>query len=139
MTTLFLTGEEQSLFDALSDALKEGWDTKTETLRFEDNAQRRKIRLEMLKVHHPKTQDLIKRILGAKTEQEIDALLESVNPKEIDDADLAELLFASGPDGIGAMVKGALKTAENDEDVAFAAQLSQARHELLESLQNFSS
>jgi hypothetical protein len=111
----------------------------TETLTFEDTEHRRRLRFELLNIQHPETKQLIDELQEAKTAEEIQALIAKTDEATIGESDLSEILFALGPDGIGMMLKGALQSATTDEDVAYAAQLSAARHGLLESLQNFSS
>jgi hypothetical protein len=139
MNTLHLSGAERRLFDSLSDSLKEGWEVTEETQAFVDNEHRRRIRFEMLRLHHPASQKFLKSLMTAPSVKEIQDILENADMSDVPGSDLAELLFAIGPDGITWLIHQALKSVQNDEDVAYAAQLSEARHEMLASLSNFAS
>jgi hypothetical protein len=139
MTSLYLTTTEQSLFDSLSDSLREGWSTKPETLTFHDSDHRRRIRFEMLKLDDPRTKHFMEKAAQIETAEELDALIKGTDFTDVSDADFSELMFAIGPDGVTTMLHAALKTAKDDDDVSYAAELSHVRHGLLESLQNFSS
>jgi hypothetical protein len=135
---LYLTADEQTLFRDLSGSLKEGWEVQAETQSFQDNDQRRRIRYELLKLEDPIVKDFLQNIATAKTEQEFQAVIEKTDFTKIANKDLMELLFAIGPDGVSVLVKTAIEQAQTDDDLMYAAELSNARHELLASLQNFS-
>jgi hypothetical protein len=139
MNTLYLTATEQSLYDSLSDALRDGWTTKDESLTFRDTDHRRRIRFEMLKLDDPRMQHFMEKASQTETADALDALIKGTDFTEVSDADFSELMFAIGPDGVTTLLHAALKTAKDDDDVAYAAELSNIRHGLLESLQNFSS
>lgn len=139
MNTLYLTATEQSLYDSLSDALRDGWTTTDETLTFRDTDHRRRIRFEMLKLDDPRMQHFMEKAAQTETAEALDALIKGTDFTEVSDADFSELMFAIGPDGVTILLHAALKTAKDDDDVAYAAELSNVRHGLLESLQNFSS
>lgn len=139
MNTLHLTTAEQSIFASLSDALREGWSTETETLSFQDTEHRRRIRFEMLKLDDPRMQHFMEKASQAGSAEDLDALIKGTDFSDVSDADFSELMFAIGPDGVTLLLHAALANAKDDDDVSYVAELSHIRHGLLESLQNFSS
>lgn len=139
MNTLFLKAHETSAFDALSADLREGWSVETETLSFQDTDHRRRIRFELLRVEDPAMKKFLESAAQAESADAFEALVKDTDFEKLSDADFSELMFAIGPDGIGILLEAALKNVKNDEDIAYAAELSQVRHGILESLQNFSS
>lgn len=135
---LYLTQEEKTLFSGLPEALQEGWQVLDETLKFEDSELRRRIRFETMNLQSDSLKDFVDSLANCSTPEEVQAAFEGMDFSDVAQSDFSELIFAMGPDGAGALIKGTLKTAKDDDAIAEAAELSDARHALLESLQNFS-
>jgi hypothetical protein len=138
MHTLHLTTDEKARFDSLSESLREGWSVAEEALTFADTQHRRRLRFEMLRVDDPRLVHFLEKAQQVNTPEEFDALIKATDFTETSDGDFSELVFAIGPDGVTTLLGAAFDTVKTDEDVAYAAELSQVRHGLLESLQNFS-
>ncbi len=131
--------DEQALFDALPENVREEWKVKAEDQTFTDTDQRRQIRFELLNVHDAKLLGFVETAKSVSSVEDFQALVEKTDFTGVSNSDISELLFAIGPSGVTAMLHGALKHVETDEDVAYVAELSQARHEMLSALQNFPS
>ena len=84
MKTLYLLAAERAYFDALPPALREGWIPEEETLTFEDSAQKQLMRLELLRVHDPKLQNLCDRVRKARSQEEATAMLQAEDLKDVD-------------------------------------------------------
>lgn len=135
MRTLHLTMQEQVLFDTLPDALREGWETEAETLSYEDTPQRRMIRLSLLRLHDPKLLAFREQAKQAQSAEEIAVLMESIDLKDVDEGDLAELFFALGPVTLSLLIAALLRTVKTDTDIEGITALTVIRHSVLASLQ----
>lgn len=138
MRTLHLTAQEQTLFHAFPDALRDGWEMEAETLSYEDSLQRRMIRLSLLRLHDPKLLALRDQAQKADSVETIAALLVDFDLKEVDEDDLAELFFALGPVAITQLMAALFATAQTDADIEGITALSVIRHSVLAALQNVS-
>ncbi len=127
--------QEQVLFDTLPDALREGWETEAETLSYEDTPQRRMIRLSLLRLHDPKLLAFREQAKQAQSAEEIAVLMESIDLKDVDEGDLAELFFALGPVTLSLLIAALLRTVKTDTDIEGITALTVIRHSVLASLQ----
>lgn len=137
MNTLHLTTGEVALYQKLPASLREGWTVQEEKLTFTDTIERMHMRADFAKIHDETTKDLVKKIAGAKSADDAAVILQSMDKKTIDTVDLLEFAFVIGPDGLSTLLRVKLESASTDDDLLDAAGLSELRHELLESLQNF--
>jgi hypothetical protein len=138
MKTLFLTPQEQAVFDALSDDLKEGWETEGETLTYDDTPQKRMIRLSLLRLHDPVLLELRDRAEKAQSPEELANLLHDLDLKDIDDGDLASLFFALGPVVLSQLISHLLGAVTNDKDIEGVTALTVIRHSILSSFRSVS-
>ena len=122
------------MFAALPEALKEGWEVKAEDGTFKDSEELRRIRFGLMHVQHPALQ-AVKRgaIEDFADDQKVLQLLLTVNPDDVNEDDMGELLFAVGPVGLGGFIANLLPQAGTDEHLNFIASLTNARHELFAS------
>ncbi len=134
--TLFLTDSEKTMFEGLDSSAKEGWDISEETLTFSDTEEYRKIRLELLRVHDPKLQELQKKALEAKTSEEMEELIAHIELQDLPEDDLMQLFFAMGPDVLTSFIKVYLEQSKMDDDLEAVCALTSIRHALLDSLQS---
>jgi hypothetical protein len=132
MNTLYLTAEEQKVFNGIPEAPREGWEVSQETGTFEDNEERLSMRMALLRLHDPKLLDFQKRAADLSPEQ-LTALIAETDLKGVADADLAELTFAIGPVILGRVIGGLLLQAKTDADMEDLAALTVIRHSLLAS------
>lgn len=128
MNTLYLTGSEEELFNALPAPVREGWQVRPSHSSYEDTALQRKIRLETMNVADPALTALRKKAAGASSQQDIDALLADVNLSALNNADFQEILYAMGPNALGMIISAMLREASADEMVEQVAALSSMRH-----------
>jgi hypothetical protein len=131
MQTLHLTVQEQALFDALSDALQEGWLTRPETLTFEDSPQKKLTRLSLVRLHDPKLLALRERAMQISSIEEMTALLQNADLADVEDDDVAALFFAMGPTVLSGLIELQLRTAQTDTDIEGVAALTTIRNAML--------
>lgn len=134
MNTLYLTAEEQRLFDALSSDMREGWQTQMEDERYADSADKQMIRLSLVRLHDPRLLKLKKQAEQAGSIEEVATLIQSMNLKDVDEDDLAELFFALGPAALSRLIVDLLAAAKSDSDVEGVTALTIIRHSILTSL-----
>jgi len=122
---LHLTKDEQKLFDALSDSLKEGWEVHDETLTAFESDDVLRIRLSMARLSKfPPTERIIKDVQGGKmpTPDMLDEIPEDILPT---------FFFTIGAKGVAAMMWILLQKIKDDEDIQGLAALSLIRHDIL--------
>lgn len=134
MDELFLTSGEEAVFAALPTELKKGWGIEKETYVFKDTPARAILRFQMLRVHDPALLKAKQRIEKAKTKEETQEVLKTLDFSKIGDHEFSKLLFALGPDALGLMIVDVLTNAASKADIEVAAALSGLRHLMLESL-----
>jgi hypothetical protein len=139
MPTLHLTTAEAATFQSLPASLREGVEVVPETLSFADTEDRRRVRFDLMKLSDPALLALVQKLQASTTEDEIYEAMQGADLNGAADADVLELLFALGPSGLTFMVATALAQAKDDQGILYVAELSNARHELYLSLQNFPS
>jgi len=131
MTELHLTLAEQKLFASLPANLREGWTVVEEMQKFDDTITHRRTRVSFLKLHDPKLNVLKEQIEGTKDAAEIAKLVADFDLKEVQQADLAELFFALGPQPLYLIIAATIPTVKTDKDVESLAALSLIRNALL--------
>ncbi len=129
--TIYLTKEEKKLFDGLSDALKAGVTPEAETKSFKDSPKHLAVRLEQVKLKGNSVVALTEKMKAATSESAMQELINNADLGDLDDSDLAQLLFAMGPELIGNLIEVYLKKADDVKIVESAAGLSTFRHMLL--------
>lgn len=134
MHTLYLTGEERKVFAKLPAELTKDLTVEDERLEYEDNARRRSIRLKHLSVNDTSLKNFFATAALAASEAEFVSMLGALDLKSVSNDDVAEIMFAVGPDGTSFMIAQALEHAENRDAVELATALSLLRHEMLDSL-----
>jgi hypothetical protein len=132
--TLHLTKGERALFDKLPDNLREGWEVQDETRVFKDTPEKRRMRLELMRVSSPQLRDFQKKAPEMKTVDELLAAMDGVNLSALDDDDILQLYFAMGPGAVGALIVAHLSEAADDSAVEGVSALSLIRFGLLNSL-----
>lgn len=134
METLFLTGTERDAFEMLSSGLRDGWAVQAEDLVYEDTAEKRMIRMMLVRLHDPKLLALRSSVQsGGSLDQTVSAI-QSVDLKDISEDDIAELFFALGPDILSRLILLTLMEAREDVDLERVAALTLIRHSMLAAL-----
>lgn len=134
MHTLYLTKDEQKLFAKLPTELTKELSVEQETMTYEDTPQRRAIRLKQLSVTDSSLKKFLETAAFAGSDQEFSAMITSLDLTKISGDDIAEIMFAIGPDGTGIMILQALEHANSRDAVELACALSLLRHEMLDAL-----
>lgn len=134
MDQLFLLQAEEKQFSGLAADLQQGWRVEKEEYHFEDSAERQMLRFRMLRMHDPVLLEYKKRLMAAKSNEELYEGIRSLDLSKIGDHEFVKLLFALGPDALGLMISDALQATQSKDDVELVAALSGLRHLMLESL-----
>ncbi len=125
-TTLHLTKNEQLWFNQFSDALKEGWDVKEETLDSYETDEDLDIRYRLARFHaYAPLKKLIEEAKSGKPTMQMSL-------KDIPQEMIPTIMFTIGAKGIAAMMSVLLAKSATDEDIKALAQLSMLRHSILE-------
>lgn len=138
MNILHLTPFEQSLFEALPSALREGWKVETENRGYADSPEKMEIRMALLRVHDPKLLKLREKTSTAKTPDEVAAIINETDLHGVDEDDLASLFFAMGPATVSSLIVYMIPKAETDKDLEDVTALAFIRHEILNAFQSVS-
>ncbi|TSC97898.1 MAG: hypothetical protein Greene101449_1067 [Candidatus Peregrinibacteria bacterium Greene1014_49] len=134
ITVLYLTDAERAIWRMLSQEAQEGWTIEPENGNFRDSPQRREMRLHLLKLRDPKLLDFQEKAKKANTMEALTALILTMDLKNVNDADVAELFFAIGPGPIGRVVESILATVTKDEDIEGVAALTLIRRSLYQAM-----
>lgn len=138
MNILHLTPAEQSLFEALPSALREGWVIETENRGYVDTPQRMEIRMALLRLHDPKLLALREKTATAQSADEVAAIIADTDLHGVDNDDLASLFFALGPTITSSLIAYMIPQAESDKDVEAVTALALIRHAMLNAFQSAS-
>lgn len=130
-TLYFLHLSEKAAFDRLSEGLKEGWNIMpSKGPKTTDTPERQLLRTRLIRIHDPVLKKFQERAKACRNEQELFALLPSIDLASVHPDDLLELVFALGPDTLSGIILGLFKIAKTDRDVLGIASLSFLREEL---------
>ncbi len=132
--SLWLTKDEQKIFSALSDALRDGWKVVEETQVYEDTALNQRIRVDLTELQSPVLKDLQERLKNAKSKEDFVKITIDTDISMVTEHDVSQLFFMLGPDAVTGLIKGAIENAKTDDDLSLASTLSELRHEMLASL-----
>lgn len=135
MNTLYLTTAERSLYESLSEAVRDGWETVDETLTYNDNPKKQMLRLSLVRLHDPSLVKLRDKAIATSTPEEMTTLLQSQDLSLVGEDDLAQLCFALGPAALGRLIEIMLKDVSNDKDMEGVTALTVIRHSILASFQ----
>ena len=135
MDTVYLTSAERSLFDALPDSVRNGWQIAEETLTVAESPAQRRMRLHLLQLRDPKLKNFITEARGKNSVDELATFVLSMDLKGVSEADLAELFFALGPTALTLIIADSLKKVKTDDDLDGINALVTIRHSLLLSMQ----
>lgn len=134
MHTLYLTGEEGKKFSVLPEAVRSTFSVEKETLTYKDSPKRRGVRFSLLQATDPQVQAVKDVALSSKTDEEFLEAAKAVDMRKVSEEQIADVLFALGPDVIGHFLVNLLSHAKTSDDMELIAALSEARHAMLSSL-----
>ena len=129
---LLLTAEEQKAFQALPDALKEGWNVQTETITATERPDELSMRYRIAHFTDPVCKALADAAQGAKTLKDFEAAAAMFNPSKLNQEQLGELFFVLGTRAISSMITYLLWAAKDDEDLEGIAVMTSIRRMLIE-------
>ncbi|OIO55353.1 hypothetical protein AUJ46_01520 [Candidatus Peregrinibacteria bacterium CG1_02_54_53] len=125
MNTLFLTTEEQKVFQALPDKLREGWTMEVERLTAYETVEELAMRQKMASFDEfPQIALLAKQVSEGSA-------LEKLSLHDVPQEVLPELCFTIGATGLTVLMAKLLSVMQNDEDLEGLMGLSLLRHEML--------
>lgn len=133
MNTLYLTADEEELFDALPDTLKEGWKTEKQEIEYVENPEELYLRYKIARFTDPMLEAFVLAVREAKNVGDFEKAASSVDVSAYSQEQLAELFFVLGVGVMSAMVVYVLKNAANDEDLEGIATMTDIRRMLMES------
>ncbi len=133
-TVIHLTAAEQLLWAKVPQNLQGGWTVETETGTWRDSPERRRMRMQLVKLSDPKLLAFMEKAKAAATAEALAALLSETDLKGIADADIAELFFALGPAATGKLIELMLASAKTAADIEGIAALASIRRSLYTSL-----
>lgn len=133
--TLFVTGAEKQLFDALSPELKEGWKLEPETLTYTDTPERRQVRLDLMELDDGQFENIMLRCGPQCSEKDLETLIAEVDFTNLSERDLWEICFALGADAMTYLIAKLLIDAKTDEQIEGVCAFTHLRHRFLESVQ----
>ena len=124
-TTLLLLAKEREVFDALPDALREGWKPEKETMLYFETAKQLQMRFHMSSLRkYPAFKALSEKMeKGEKFTP--DSLLSM-----FDEDMLPEVFFFIGAKGLTFIIQSVLVSAKTDEELQAVAAWSHVRHDL---------
>ncbi len=126
MNILYLTNDEQKLFQKLSEALKEGWKVEEEKMNSYESDAVLEMRQQMVHPEHRKLP-----ALAALSKQLEKGNLEKVTFPKLPDDVYKEFFFTIGARGIHPLIDGLLHSAKTDDDMIALGDLTTMRHQLL--------
>jgi len=103
-------------------------------LSYKDTPKARELRFMIARFHDPKLLAVREKFKQVKTDEEFLAVMNSIDLSVVSEADLGQIMFAVGPDAIGALILNTLAATDTDEDLLMISNFTALRHELLESL-----
>jgi len=125
-TTLYLTGDEQKLFEALPAETKEGWTVSEVKLAMEDD-RTIAVRAHMAEFDDPSLRSAAEALATAKTTKDFERVAGMVDFREYTPEQIAELFFALGVRTMTGFVGYLLLTAKDDEAIEAVAVISHIR------------
>jgi polysaccharide pyruvyl transferase CsaB len=134
MNTLFLTATERAQYDALPSDIRDGWNVSDEILTYADTAQKQIMRLSLVRLHDPSLVELRRKMSETKTQEDMLALVASMDVRLVNEDDLAELFFAIGPSMLSQLIQLLLSRVQSDKDMEGVTAISVIRHTILVSL-----
>ncbi len=130
---LTLTPDEKKIFDALSDALKEGWKVEVELPIPMDSPAKRLTRFELLQLRDPALMKLAERAKKTQDADEIVQFVQEADLTKVSYDDLTELFFAIGPSVLSQAIFDLFGTVKTDDELRDIGALADIRHSLLAS------
>ncbi len=134
MKTIYLTAQEKNIYDALPDDVREGWEVEDETVSYQDSDAKRATRFALLRLHDPKLLAFRDVASKVKNIEDLNVLNQRSDLSDVQDADLAELFFALGPEVLTHLIGFLFPSISDDEALEDIVALTVIRHSFLTSL-----
>lgn len=131
MNTLYLTTEEKTMYDALPEHLREGWNVTDETEWYE-RAEELDLRYRMADLMDPACRELLEAAKDVRSSADFEKVAATFDVSSLSQEQTAELFFILGSKIVTYMIAYLLKSVENDEDIEGIGGLSAIRHLLFE-------
>jgi hypothetical protein len=131
-SVLYLRREEKTVFDALRDALKNGWSVEDEPLTSDERPEELRMRYQMAKFEDADLQNLVQLAQESRTPEEFEKTALKFDFAKLPQEQIAEVFFMLGTKLMGKIISYGLQEASSDEDIEGIAALSNVRHLLLE-------
>jgi hypothetical protein len=134
MTVLHLTTAEQVLWARVPQNFQSDWTVETEAGTWRDSPDRRRIRIQLVKLQDPKLLAFMEKAKITPSADALALLLSETDLKGVMDSDISELFFVLGPAAVGKLIELMLTTSKTKADLEGIAALTTIRRSLYESL-----
>ena len=131
MNTLFLTAEEQKVFEALPAKLREGWKVEGVAL-VSERPEELTVRQGMASFDQPELRAVCTRLAEAKEGASYEQAMHSLDADAFTREQLAEIFFVLGVDALSHFIAYVLAQMKTDEDMELVSALAQIRSMLSE-------
>ncbi len=126
--TLFLTTDERALFEKLPKKLKDDWNVHEEFGKYEDTAETKQIRFELLRLRGPEFKGIMEQAEHVGSEKMFQEFVNSVDLSFMSEDQLIDIFFMLGPDVLSALVAHGIERARESEDMEMTAAIAKFRH-----------
>jgi hypothetical protein len=134
MTVLHLTTAEQVLWARVPQNFQSDWTVETEAGTWRDSPDRRRIRIQLVKLQDPKLLAFMEKAKITPSADALALLLSETDLKGVMDSDISELFFVLGPAAVGKLIELMLTTAKTKVDLEGIAALTTIRRSLYSAL-----
>ncbi|MDO8468295.1 MAG: hypothetical protein Q7S29_00870 [Candidatus Peribacter sp.] len=131
MNILFLTAEEQKVFEALPANLKEGWQVEGASL-VSERPEELTVRQGMASFDQPELRAACERLAEAKEGAAYEKAMHSLDADAFTREQLAEIFFVLGVDALTHFIAYVLSQLKTDEDMELVSALTHIRSMLSE-------
>lgn len=131
MNTLYLTGEEQKVFEALPAKLKEGWEAEGIVL-VSERPEELTVRQRMASFDQPELRAACEQLAKAQEGAAYEHAMHALNADAFSREQLAEIFFALGLDALTHFIAYVLSQLKTDEDMELVSALTHIRSMLSE-------
>ncbi len=132
MSSIFLTENEQHIWQSLPSNYRAGWEVEREREDVTETREDLLMRYQMAAFDSPACMDLCAKAQKTSTPEELLRVAEAFDVTTLSSSDLAETFFVLGTVWTSAIIMYLLQNAQSAEDVDGVAHLTAVRRALIE-------
>ena len=133
---IYCTPAERTIVESLPAEVRRDCVIEEETLRYADTPASMRERLRTMRLHTPALKDFQAKAATVGNEDEMDALLNTLQGMAITEQELLDICFGLGPLPLTDLMLRQLGSIKDRQDFADTAAISELRHAVLATLQN---